>query len=297
MKTYVLYNPYSDNSNGKAEAEALLSRLNGETEFRDMTSMEPYPAFFSALSPEDEIILCGGDGTLNRFLNDTRDLTYPNRILYFAAGSGSDFWRDLGRTPGDDPVEIGQYIKDLPSVTVNGRTSLFLDNVGFGIDGYCCEVGDRLRAKNPGKKINYAGIAIKGLLFHFKPVSAVVTVDGKEYSYRHVWLAPTMNGRFYGGGMMIAPGQDRLNSEGHVSLVVLHSPNKLKTLIYFPSIFKGEHIRHTDMVEIMTGHEISVRFDRPTALQIDGETVIGVTEYGVQTVTARRAAEKALAAK
>ena len=34
----------------------------------------------------------------------------------------------------------------------------------------------------------------------------------------------------------------------------------------FPSIFKSGHIKHTDMVEILTGHEIKVEFDRPTPL-------------------------------
>ena len=49
----------------------------------------------------------------------------------------------------------------------------------------------------------------------------------------------------------------------------------------FPSIFKGEHVRHTEMVSIFTGCEISVVFDRPTALQIYGETISGVTQYQV----------------
>ena len=32
-------------------------------------------------------------------------------------------------------------------------------------------------------------------------------------------------------------------------------------------------------VEVISGHDISVEFSRPTALQIDGETVLGVTKY------------------
>ena len=36
---------------------------------------------------------------------------------------------------------------------------------------------------------------------------------------------------------------------------------------------------YSKMVEILTGKEIKVEFDQPTALQIDGETVLGVTEY------------------
>ena len=58
-------------------------------------------------------------------------------------------------------------------------------------------------------------------------------------------------------------------------------------LIAFPGIFKGSHIRRTDMVEIRSGQRITVEFDRPTALQIDGETISGVRKY---TVTAKSAA-------
>ena len=36
------------------------------------------------------------------------------------------------------------------------------------------------------------------------------------------------------------------------------------------------------MVKVFTGKEITVKFDRPCALQIDGETVLGVTEYKVK---------------
>ena len=56
----------------------------------------------------------------------------------------------------------------------------------------------------------------------------------------------------------------------------------LKTLTVFPTIFKGEHVKHTEMFTIMSGYEFNVKFDRPTALQIDGETILGVTEYSVR---------------
>ena len=47
----------------------------------------------------------------------------------------------------------------------------------------------------------------------------------------------------------------------------------------FPSIFKGEHVKKTKFVSVMKGKEITVEFDRPTSLQIDGETIVGVTKY------------------
>ena len=47
-------------------------------------------------------------------------------------------------------------------------------------------------------------------------------------------------------------------------------------------------MKHTEMVEILTGHDIEVRFDRPCALQIDGETISGgvsLTPNGYQNLT------------
>ena len=40
-------------------------------------------------------------------------------------------------------------------------------------------------------------------------------------------------------------------------------------------------MNHKKTVHVLTGQTIKVEFDRPTALQIDGETILGVTEYTV----------------
>ena len=87
-----------------------------------------------------------------------------------------------------------------------------------------------------------------------------------------------MNGRFYGGGIMPTPAQDRLSSKHELS-VMIYCGDKFRALTLFPKMFKGEHVAHTNMVHILSGREIQVEFSRPTPLQIDGETVHGVTEY------------------
>lgn len=281
MKTYILYNPLAGTGTGKAESEKLAATLGGDTVMQNMTEITDYKAFFAPLGAEDTVILCGGDGTLNRFVNDTAELSIPCELLYYAVGTGNDFLKDIEKNVGDAPFPVGQYLQELPTVEVNGKTSRYLNGIGFGIDGYCCEVGDRMKAQNPGKPVNYTSIAIKGLLFHYKPANAIITVDGESFSYKKVWIAAAMKGRYYGGGMMTAPKQDRLAEDGKVTLVVMYGSGKLKTLMVFPSIFKGEHVNHTEMVAVHTGKEITVTFDRPTPLQIDGETVLGVTSYKV----------------
>ena len=279
MKYTVLFNPNAGNGTGAAEAEKLRDILKGdELTFTDITSLNGYAEFLAGLSDDERLVLAGGDGTLNRFINDTDGLDVGRDVYYFAAGSGNDFAHDLGKAKDDAPFVITEYLKDLPTVTVKGKAYKFLNGVGYGIDGYCCEVGDKQR-ETSDKPVNYTAIAIKGLLFHFKPCNAKITVDGVEHTYNKVWLAPTMNGRFYGGGMMPTPDQDRLGKDKTVSCMVFYGSGKLKTLAVFPSIFKGEHVKHKEMIEILTGHDIKVEFDRPTALQIDGETILGVTEY------------------
>lgn len=247
MKTYhILFNPHAGNGHGEDEAHRLDAMLEGAAlTYHNMTKIADYEDFFRTIPADEDVVLCGGDGTLNRFINDTAGVGIPNELLYFGVGSGNDFLHDLGKEKGAAPFPVKKYLENLPTVTVKGHTYRFLNGIGYGIDGYCCEVGDKLRATTT-KPVNYTGIAIKGLLFHFHPANAEVIVDGVSHSYRKVWLAPTMNGRYYGGGMEVAPAQDRLNAAHEQSVVVMYGSGKLKTLIVFPSIFKGEHVRRTD---------------------------------------------------
>lgn len=280
MNYKVLFNPLAGSVNDASFQTELSSALPNDTfEYYDLTK-EDLAQFFAGVKEGEGVILVGGDGTINRFINDAQGLEIKVPVYYYAGGNGNDFWTDIGRVKGDTPVDMTEFLKNLPTVEVNGESKLFINGVGFGIDGYCCEVGDKLKAEGKDK-INYAGIAIKGALGKFKPANAEITVDGVTQSFNKVWIAPTMNGRLYGGGMMPTPEQDRLNRDRTVSLCVVHGCGRLKVLILFPSLFKGAHIKKTKNVKILSGKKITVKFDRPCALQIDGETVLGVTEYTV----------------
>lgn len=290
--TYILFNPLAGSGQGESRAQALAKRMRGQdVTLCDVTKLDA-AAFLRGLPDADTVILAGGDGTIHHFANALNGVVPSRAIYYYPTGSGNDFMNDVRSHAANETVMLNPYLKALPCVEVAGKRSLFLNGVGFGIDGYCCEVGDRMRAEGK-QKINYTVIAVKGLLFHFRPVKATVTVDGCVHTYQHVWLAPTMKGRFYGGGMNVAPAQNRLDADGMVSAVVLRCRSRLKTLLVFPSIFKGEHVKHTEMVEVLTGHDIRVSFDRPCALQIDGETITNVTEYRVRSAVPAANARKA----
>lgn len=290
----ILYNPLSGSGQGYDRVQKLKEILKDqEIAFTDVREIKDFRAFFKDLTKDDSVVLTGGDGTLNRFVNSIDGIEIAFKLYYYPTGSGNDFQRDVA--PNEKGlIPINEYVKDLPTVIVNGKRYKFLNGIGYGLDGWCCEVGDEL-AKKTDKPINYSSIAIKGLLFNYKPTNATITVDGKTETFEKVWIAPTMNGRYYGGGLMITPAQDRLNKERTVSLAVMYKANRIKTLLVFAGVSKGKHVSHTEMVAIREGKQISVKFDRPVALQIDGETILGVTEYAVESAALAKKKEPAAA--
>ncbi len=272
---YVLYNKKAGKKRNIDSVKGLTHQISAPLEFLDIEKITNYPVFMGNMKREDFIILCGGDGTLNRFINNVYGLDYKCDVLYYPNGTGNDFAHGM---PRDElgMINLTEYIRCLPRVTVNGREYSFINGVGYGIDGYCCDIGDQKKEKSD-KPVNYTAIAVKGLLFHYRPTSAKITIDGVTHTYKKVWLAPTMFGKYYGGGMMPTPEQDR--ASGMLSTMVFYRSGKLKTLMIFPTIFKGTHVKHKKHIEILKGQEITVEFDRPRALQIDGETILGVTSY------------------
>ena len=280
MKKYALYNSAACSGKGKSLAAKLEEILvEDEIVFQDIREIDCLD-FLSKIEADAPVILCGGDGTISRFVNTTYGQLGDREVYCFACGNGNDFMREVDG--GEKVVKINDYIKSLPVATIKGQQYRFLNVIGYGIDGYCCEEGDRIHAKKPEKKVNYTAVAIKGLLFKYKPATATITVDGVTHTFKNVWIAPTAVGKYYGGGMIPCPDQSRHDPEKKVSVMVFHGKCRLKILTIFPSIFKGEHVKATKTVSVFTGHDIHVAYDGPRPLQVDGETILDVTEYSVK---------------
>ena len=279
---YVLMNPRANNGLGESNAREWAKCLNEEVTYVNVLETKDMASFVKGLNPEDVIIVAGGDGTLNHFANDIAELDVKNEMYYVKSGSGNDFYRDnkehcneLGMIP------LNKFVQNLPIVHVNGITRRFINGIGYGLDGETCRAGEEMRMKTT-EKIDYTKIAIKLLLGGYKLNHATVTVDGVTMEHDYVWLASTMKGRYYGGGLMVAPLQNRFDEEHRVSVVALYKKSRLGTLLRFPSLNKGEHIKKKDWVTTRLGKKVEVKFDKPWALQIDGEVVENVTSYTVE---------------
>lgn len=284
MENYViLYNPNSGGGKGLNIAKEI-EPLMGEHNFvyQDMTAINDYNEFLNQLPVGTDIILTGGDGTLNSFINRTDCDNLKQKLYFYASGSGNDFARDIKYPKRTKPICINNYIKNLPTAKIKDKVYKFINCVGSGMDGYCCAEVERLRSLGK-KRANYTFVAIKALLGAYKPCDATVTVDGVTKTYKHAWLVPTMNGRFFGGGFMSAPNQDRLNKDKKLTTVSMHSNNFFKIVIAFLRLMKGTHIKMKSMIDTIEGYEISVKLSKPAPLQLDGEVIGNVTEYTVHS--------------
>lgn len=280
---YILYNPKSNQGKGRTFINQAVKKYSSEkVETKNISDIISYKDFFISLNKEDKIVLLGGDGTINYLVNELQGIELENEIFVFKAGTGNDFLRDIFDSEPEDGtvVKLNDYIENLPIITVKGKDYYFINGVGYGLDGKCVTIANKQIAQ--GKTdINYAGIAIKLMLVSYKPTNATVIVDGKEYKYRKVWISPIMNGRYYGGGMKVTPNQDRKSDV--ISTCLFYGTGKLRTLMIFPNIFKGEHIKYTKNIALHSGHKITIKLDKPQDIQIDGELIRNVTE-----ITARK---------
>ncbi len=281
MKNYLLFNPYADGGKGKENADELRPQIEArfpECEIRSMVEMDA-KEFFKELKEDDNVVMLGGDGTLNHFINRIEGSELPCPFYLYPSGTGNDFLNDVKETDKENEpyILLNPYLKNLPIVEIEGEKHYFLNGIGYGIDGQCCVVAEQ--KKKEGKKVDYSKITI-GLLFHgFTPRNATIKVDdGEQIHLQKVWICSTMHGRFYGGGMNVAPEQKR--NGGLLSLATIFGKGKLGTLMLFPTLFKGTHVsKYPKNVKIISGKKFEVSYDIPCALQIDGEVVENVKKF------------------
>ncbi len=281
MTTYhILFNRLSRSNTGEFEAHMLDEIMNGENlKYWNLSDIENYQEFFSSLSPDDKVIVAGGDGTLNIFINNISGCEIKNELLFFPAGSGNDFARDIGKQKHCKPFDIKKYIEDLPTAYVAGQKRRFFNSISLGIDAQVCVEAEKL--KREGKKnVNYAIIAIKCILTKYKFCDAVVTDgDGNKHNFKNVLLAITTKGRFIGGGVKVSPTQDRNDPNHEMTFIIAHNLPAFKAMIVFASIVLGKHFHFTKNVTVLKGNEFTVEFSKPTPIQIDGDTFLNQTKY------------------
>ena len=118
---YIIYNPLADNFNGDAKLEENIKVL--EDLFKDFKPLPinqvNWDEFFQSLTDEDNIVLCGGDGTINRFANVYYGKNVKGNFFLRYSGTGNDFARDIDESLTKPVIPLNEYLKKLPKVIIS----------------------------------------------------------------------------------------------------------------------------------------------------------------------------------
>lgn len=212
------------------------------------------------------IVSVGGDGTLHEVVNGM--IGGMQKLGIVPAGTGNDFARSL-KIPLNirDAIEILVH-KNVISVDL-GRLNdtYFVNFCSVGLDALIVEEANKIKRYFPSTYSYIIGV-IKAL-GKFKSLKVELIIDNIRYN-KEVMLIAVCNGAYYGGGMNIVP-QAKV-SDGQFDICVVRKMSKLKLLFFFPTIFKGKHIKY-DEVEIYRGKNIQIFFEENIHVNADGETV------------------------
>jgi diacylglycerol kinase (ATP) len=207
------------------------------------------------------VLVCGGDGTVARVAGVAAEA--GGTIGVVPTGAGNDFARHLGidgRRPLDALalLESGRVAAcDLGRVTAaDGTTAWFttVANTGFDAD-----------ANRWANGVRWAGgttlyvLATLRTLATYRPAGMHVVVDGTEHHER-AWLVAVANGRYYAGGMMIAP--DAAVDDGRLDVCLVGPVSRGEFLARFPRVFRGTHTQ-LDTVHTWRGAAIELRSASP----------------------------------
>ncbi len=227
------------------------------------------------------IIILGGDGTMNEVLNGIDDFS---KVLlgYIPSGSSNDLARSL-KIPKNPIEALNNILKPkrfqyldygmmhFPNTDL--ATRKFICSSGMGYDASVCNevqaspLKKRLNRIGAGKFV-YIAIAIKQLIT-LRSLNATLIVDGqKKDTYHKVFLVSNMIHKYEGGGLLMAPNADP--RDGKLTICLVHSMSRLKAFLLLPTIFTGAHIKHKG-VEAFHCSELEIIMDVDTPVHTDGE--------------------------
>jgi diacylglycerol kinase (ATP) len=230
------------------------------------------------------LLVMGGDGTLNEVSQGYLDaegqpLPGPDLAL-LPSGTGGDFRKsfDLG-TEMDEAVERLKQAPPRPldlgllELTAHSGETIrraFLNITSFGLGG----LTDRLVNSGPkwigGRAAFFVGSLRAMVSYSNAPVR--VRVDGNVCLEAPILNVAIANGRYFGGGMKIAPNADP--SDGLFDVIALHDLSRAQGVALAHRIYQGTHVGQPG-VRVARGALIEAESLVPRAevlIDMDGET-------------------------
>lgn len=259
--TIILYNPLSKNRKSKRTVKKLVDYYKKHSlpfRIKSLLKIHDLEHYLNKTPKNIKIILLGGDGTINTFINNTMEIPLTHDISLKPTGSGNDFLRSLRKQR-----PRYQYIMKMETNTV---TRHFINGCGMGIDGLIANYVNDAKRKN---RLNYFKNTLKAL-FLYKPKFMNVTIDDQEYHFKKAYLINVNNGMYIGGGMKLSPRA--VLEEDNFDVVIVHGIPKLFIFFIFLSVYLGLHTLFKRYVFYKKATYVNATMHHKEVAQCDGET-------------------------
>jgi diacylglycerol kinase (ATP) len=244
-----------------------------------------------ALNAAHTIVCVGGDGTLNEIVNGLigadGPLNLATRLALIPCGTGKDFARSLGVRNLECALRALDYgyvaeidVARVSCVAQPSGAPLTRCFVNVADAGIGAETAARINASSKalGGFVSYLSGAVRTVAsFTFR--DATVEVDGVELYSGRAGMVVFANGRYFGGGMAIAP--EASLCDGQLDVFVLEDVGK-RTLLtsLLPRVYRGRHVGRAGVLHQL-GSRATVQSREPLLLELDGEQV-GVAPVTVE---------------
>ena len=215
------------------------------------------------------IVIVGGDGTINEVLNGMSDFENVNLGLV-PYGTGNDFAASLN-------IEAKNLIKAMDIIHNNNpqytdfielNNSIRVMNVtGMGID---VDVLQRYKKAKiiKGKFAYYKALIVS--LFRFKWNKYKIKFENGEFEEKTAMITAVCNGKFIGGGIKICPAAD--SSDGLLNVVIVNKIPRIKILPALITLMKGK-ILQKKFVNHVLCKNLELVTDAKPVINIDGELI------------------------
>ncbi len=230
----------------------------------------------------ERIVVAGGDGTASEVVAGllAADLAGYCQVGFLPLGTGGDLARTLA-VPRDLAAAVANLARGTlraidagrASLTTHEaveRTSFFLNVASAGISGLVTELVNSA-PKRMGGTASFLIGTLRGIArYGFPPVRA--RVDGVLLHEGPATLVAAANGRFFGGGMAVAP--DARIDDGLLDAVVMPGFSRARLLRELPRIYRGTHL---EIEGVLARRGACVELEpvgsEPVWIELDGEPV------------------------
>ncbi len=272
--TVAIVNPVAGRTHGaKLRKQALeeLKRLFPEIQVVESRA----PGHATKLAKQSTgcelVIAVGGEGTVRETASGLIGSDVALAII--PVGSGNDFCKTLGipssvkkacyrarygKTRKVDAVKLAAEQKG------TSFSHIFVNAAGFGFDATVTAEAQKLKRLR-GRFLYLSAVfrAIRDLR------CPLVRIEIENHSWKqHVLLIAAANGKFYGGGMKIAP--DAVPDDGLLDICVIDAMGRLTAIRYLPRLVRGTHPSLKE-VTIYRSPWLKLEFLEPVEVQLDGD--------------------------